>query len=158
MPFFHGLQLVDPEFDYSERINILLGIVACNECTHNEVVSSSNHCFKAHKTIFCWAVGGERPPASAQETSMCTICLKVSAKEDPIHTLLREFWKLKEVPGYGSHFTFVESQAMESFKDSVQHDPVGMYIASSFLAEDLHLSWATQQRWHTRVFYRTKVA
>ena len=110
MPFLQGLQLTDPEFDPSGRINILLGIVACNECTYDEVVSSVNHHFKAHKTIFGWAVGKERPFASAQEIS--TICMKPSAKEEPTHTLLRQFWKLEEVPGYDSHYTLEESQAM----------------------------------------------
>ena len=56
MPFLKGLQLADPEFDRSGRIDILLGIVACNECTHDEVVSSSNRRFKANRTIFGWAV------------------------------------------------------------------------------------------------------
>ena len=125
MPFLKGLQLVDPEFDRSGRIDVLLGIVACNECTHDEVVSSFNRRFKAHMTIFGWAVGGERPSASTQDTS--TICMKASAEEDPTHTLLKEFWKLEEVPGYDSHFTPEESQAMESFKDSVQRDPDGRY-------------------------------
>ena len=91
MLFLKGLQLADPEFDRSGKIDVLLGIVACNECTHDEVVSSFNRRFKAHKTIFGWAIGGERPSAlNDQETS--TISMKASAKEDPTHTLLREFW------------------------------------------------------------------
>ena len=54
--------------------------------------------------------------------------MKASAKEDPAHTLPKEFWKLEEVPGYDSHFTLEqESQAMESFKDSVQRDLDGRY-------------------------------
>ena len=53
--------------------------------------------------------------------------MKASAKEDPTHTLLREFWKLEEVPGYDSHYIPEESQATESFKHNVQHDPDGRY-------------------------------
>ena len=85
MPFLKCLQLADPEFDHSGRIDILLGIVPCNECTYDEVVSSSNCRFKAHKTIFGWAIGGERPSASAEETTI--VSMKASAKQDSHHIL-----------------------------------------------------------------------
>ena len=75
--------------------------MACNECTHNDVVSSNNHRFKAHKTIFGWAISGKRPPASDQETT--TVSMKASAKED-------------------SHYTLEESQAKGSIKDNVERD------------------------------------
>ena len=85
MPFLNGLQLADPEFDCSGRIDTLVGIVACNECTYDEVVSSCNRRFKAHKTIFGWAIGGERPSASDQKTT--TVSIKASAKKDSQDTL-----------------------------------------------------------------------
>ena len=56
MPFLQGLPLADPEFDRSGRIDLLLGISACNECSLDEVVSSPNRRFKAMKTIFGWAL------------------------------------------------------------------------------------------------------
>ncbi len=121
MSFLRGLHLADPEFDHSGKIDILLDIAACNECTYDDVVSSPNHRFKAHKTIFGWAIGGERP---AGESPDSTTCLKASVKEDLTCELLRKFWKLEEVPGSDSDFTTEETQAMH---EGVQRDPNGRY-------------------------------
>ena len=125
MSFLKGLQLADPEFDRSGKIDILLGIAACNECTYDDVVSAPNRRFKAHKTIFGWAIGGERPAGAAP--NFATTCLKAAAKEDPTHELLRAFWRLEEVPGSDGDFSAEESQAVESFHDSMQRDPDGRY-------------------------------
>ena len=78
MSFLKGLQLADPEFDHSGKIDILLGIAACNECTYDDVVSAPNRRFKAHKTIFGWAIGGERPAGAAP--NFTTTCMKASVK------------------------------------------------------------------------------
>ncbi len=112
------------EFDHSGKIDIILGIAACNECTYDDVVSSPYHRFKAHKTIFGWVIGDERP---AGEPPDSTTCLKASVKEDLTCELLREFWKLEEFPCSDSDFTTEETQAMEAFHEGVQRDPDGRY-------------------------------
>ena len=56
----------------------------------------------------------------------CT-CLKASAKEDSTHELLRAFWRPEEIPGGDGDFSAEESQAVESFHNSMQRDPDGRY-------------------------------
>ena len=125
LPFLEGKPLADPEFDRSGKVDLLLGIVACNQCTYDEVVSSPNRKFKAHRTIFGWTIGGEQP------TSRCSnerpTVMRTTAKEDPTYALLKEFWTLEQVPGCSNYFTAEEDQALYHFKDTVQREPDGRY-------------------------------
>ena len=125
LPFLKGKPLADPEFDRSGKVDLLLGIVPCNQCTYDEVVSSPNRKFKAHRTIFGWTIGGEQP------TSRCSngrhTVKRTTAKEDPTYALLKEFWTLEQVPGCSNYFTAEEEQAMDHFKDTVRREPDGWY-------------------------------
>ena len=103
LPFLKGKLLADPEFDRSGKVDLLLGIVPCNQCTRDEVVSSPNRNFKAHRTIFGWTSGGEQP--SSRGSGGRPTVMKTTTKEDPTYALLKEFWTLEQVPGCSNYFT-----------------------------------------------------
>ena len=81
LPFLKGKPLADPEFDRSGKVDLLLGIVLCNQCTRDEVVSSPNRKFKAHRTIFGCTIGGEQP--SSRGSGGRPTVMKTITKEDP---------------------------------------------------------------------------
>ena len=61
LPFLEGKPLADPEFDRSGKVDLLLGIVPCNQCTYDEVVSSPNRKFKAEPSSAGPSEGSSQP-------------------------------------------------------------------------------------------------
>ena len=90
--------MANPEFGRSGKVDLLLGIVPCNQSMYDEVVSSPNRKFKARRTIFDCTIGEE------QLTPTNDSVMRTTAKEDPTYALLKEFWTLEQVPGCSNYF------------------------------------------------------
>ena len=54
LPVFRDLTLADPEYFYNCKLDLLLGIAHCNQCSLVGTVLSDDKFFKAEKTIFGW--------------------------------------------------------------------------------------------------------
>ena len=129
LPEFQSLDLSDPGYNSSSRIDILLGIGYCAPCLLEDMVHSQDRTMVAMKTIFVRTLGGGCDPSSMESQSAST-CLKVSPSHENVEELLKRFWHVEEPPCGDQPFTADEQEALTHFKDTVQQQPDGRYEVS----------------------------
>ena len=88
LPEFKSLDLSDPGYNSSSRIDVLLGIGYCAPCLLEGMVHSQDRTMVAMETIFGWTLGGGCDRNSMESQSAST-CLKVSPNYVNVEELLR---------------------------------------------------------------------
>ena len=127
LPVFRDLTLADPEYSYNSKLDLLLGIAHCNQCSLAGTVLSDDKFFKAEKTIFGWAVGGisESKPSASSPTSNS---LTIAPVQKNVELLLQQYWVFEEIPGDSSSLTKEERAAVTHFRETHSRDSDGHYV------------------------------
>lgn len=130
LPFLAGLELADPGYNSSSRIDLLLSSLKSNACFRQGVRFSADQQLKAENTIFGWAVTGADSDSN-QERDVTPTCMKVSVQqEDEPDQLMRKLWELEQTPAEESTRTSDERKAIEHFDETMQRDEDGRYRVS----------------------------
>ncbi|XP_046142834.1 uncharacterized protein LOC123988088 [Osmia bicornis bicornis] len=95
LPHLHGLQLADPDFPQSRRIDLIIGVEVYNSVLLSEVVRGPPRTPLAQKTQLGWIVSGPTPQAAegpqAKHRSSLQCCL-----DRELVDLVQRFWNQED--------------------------------------------------------------
>lgn len=119
---FNKLQLADPNYNKSSKIDLLLGASIYAEIIQDGVVKGFVHEPIAQQTKLGWIVSGEISKNNNQQ-ALC----HVIHSEDSMHKLLKQFWTIEEVSNVNI-LTPEEQAAEEVFVKSVKRCSNGRFM------------------------------
>lgn len=119
---FTKLQLADPTYDKSSKIDLLLGASIYAEILQDGVVKGFAHEPIAQQTKLGWIVSG----AISKSINQQALC-NVVQSEVSIHRLLEQFWKIEEVSN-SKILTPEEQAAEEVFVKSIKRCKNGRFM------------------------------
>ncbi len=123
----HNIKLADPEFQKSQKIDMLLGAETFFDLLAVGQIKSGPNQPTLQKTLLGWIVSGKyvssvSPPPEANST----LC---QAEEDltSINSVVQKFWALEELPSEtnGSKFTPEQKECEKFFVNTTQVLPSG---------------------------------
>lgn len=122
---FKGLTLADSNFTTPGKIDIILGAEVYAQILEDGLRKGDSKSPIAQRTKLGWIISG---PANMSSPSNQTHGYHVSIDSD-LHTLLKKFWTLEEVPNSTESLLSTEEQECERhFSTTHSRDPQGRYI------------------------------
>ncbi|XP_055527660.1 uncharacterized protein LOC129720235 [Wyeomyia smithii] len=118
------VQLADPQFNRSRRIDMLLGIQAFNELFTGQSFSlTDDGSFWCKETVFGWVVGGavSTPKGRLTATNFCGVVTNENLSEQ-----ISKFWEMETFPE-PRNLTKDERAAEQSFLDTYRRLSDGRY-------------------------------
>ena len=124
LPHLQGLELADPSFLKTGRIDILLGADAYPELmVQDHLVTGPVKTPAAQRTIFGWAIVGPVSYKAGSSVPIPTHFALGQVAEDDLSTLLSQFWESEESEKAPEALTPVEEHVQSHYLDTVSYSP-----------------------------------
>lgn len=131
----HNIQLADPKFNVSSKIDILIGAEAFwNLICIGQIRASDKHP-TLQKTRLGWILAGNLNYSPLNSQRVQSLCISVSNSE--LHDQLNKFWQLEDVGGNHKSYTREERLCEKHFLDTVTRNPHGRYVVQLPLKPEL---------------------
>lgn len=129
LPYLNGLELADPEFNKSGRIDLLLGSAVHGEIILDGLIKGIPGQPIAQKTELGWIVSGGN---GGQKVSIFT--LRVS--NESLSQSLQRFWEAEEIPKNIKYFTPDEKLAEKTFVETTKRCADGRFMVTLPFKQD----------------------
>lgn len=123
---FPNIQLADPHFYESSRIDLLIGADIFNNIIRDNVQRNICGSLVAQETIFGWIITG--PIETKQKISTFSTFVSISS-ESSLESQLKRFWEVEDIPkNYLSSQSDLNCEKL--YVETTQRDHDGRYIVS----------------------------
>ncbi|XP_075157510.1 uncharacterized protein LOC142230767 [Haematobia irritans] len=117
-----GLQLADPHFGQSDKVDILIGADVYPQIILEGVRRNILGSLVAQNTIFGWVLTGQLDRPTDSFTTLVSFCTEVSLNQQ-----LEKFWKLEEPPRI-STMNAEEEYCEELYRNTTRRSNTGRFI------------------------------
>ncbi|XP_075157839.1 uncharacterized protein LOC142231104 [Haematobia irritans] len=123
---FPDIQLADPKFYESDRIDLLIGADLFNSIMLENVHRNICGSLIAQETVFGWIVTGpvQSHPKISSFSTVVSFCTETNLEKQ-----LKRFWEVEEVP-QKPHISDSDSFCEKLYSDTTTRDVNGRYIVS----------------------------
>ncbi|XP_070524004.1 uncharacterized protein [Cardiocondyla obscurior] len=128
--YYDNLDLADPHYYESAKIDVLLGATVYNAIICSGVLRRPDTGLIAQETLLGWIVSGateyNRSRRAEHISNKVTIAMYCTA-EEKLRQDLQRLWILEEVEGAASRLSLEEEKSEEMFKNGYSRDEKGRY-------------------------------